>query len=219
MILPSINLPPPQERIIPKQILPSVYIWSVFSEEKGFYFNGYAIKTDEGPLIIDPPTAGTDVLEALTTIGRPLMVLITNGDHERESNTFREKFKIPVLAPQQDQQQMNFLPDKTFDAGDILPGGLKVIPLSHQKTPGESAFYHPEQRMLILGDALIGHPVGALSMLPEAKYPNREQAFQSLKKLADIDLGLETLLLGDGEPFLENAQHQLEMFFVRNLPE
>jgi hypothetical protein len=43
-----------------KEILRGVQIWSVFSERKGYAFNGYAVSTEQDTLLIDPPDAGED---------------------------------------------------------------------------------------------------------------------------------------------------------------
>ena len=38
-----------------KKILPNIYSWSEFSEEKQLNFNGYLIIGEEESVIIDPP--------------------------------------------------------------------------------------------------------------------------------------------------------------------
>jgi hypothetical protein len=43
-----------------KEILRDVQIWSVLSGRKGYAFNGYAVSTEEGTLLIHPPDAGED---------------------------------------------------------------------------------------------------------------------------------------------------------------
>ena len=40
-----------------KEIVRDVQTWSVFSDQKGYAFNGYAVSTEEG---IDPPDPGAD---------------------------------------------------------------------------------------------------------------------------------------------------------------
>jgi len=199
-------------------LLPDIWIWSVFSEEKGFYFNGYTVQTPNGLLIIDPPSATEDVLEALHQIGEPTLVVVTNRDHERTSHLFRQHFHIPVIAHELDAPLLVEKPERTFKAGDDIVGGFQVVHLDHQKSPGESALYSKSKGLLIMGDALIGHPAGALSMLPAEKYADPQRAYESLKQLADLHPGLSTLLTGDGEPILENAQDALELFFVKNMP-
>jgi hypothetical protein len=42
------------------EIVRDVQIWSVFSEQKGYAFNGYAVSTEQGTVLIDPPDPGED---------------------------------------------------------------------------------------------------------------------------------------------------------------
>ena len=43
-----------------KEIIPGVFGWSEYSEEKGLDFNGYLIIGKEESVIIDPPDLGND---------------------------------------------------------------------------------------------------------------------------------------------------------------
>jgi glyoxylase-like metal-dependent hydrolase (beta-lactamase superfamily II) len=187
-------------------------MWSVYSAEKGFDFNGFAIATDDGVLIVDPPSDDDAVFEAITAIDQPCLVVVTNRDHERASDAFRVHYGIPVAAHHLDASFMAVCPEQTFDEDTWLPGGFRVVHLPHQKSPGESALYQPQQGLLLVGDAVIGHPVGQLAMLPLDKYANPKSAHQALKRLADLHPGgLDTLLTGDGEPVLTHAQDALDL--------
>ncbi len=207
------NTPGTQQREFPHLICNHVWMWSVFSEEKGLYFNGYALKTPAGGVLIDPPSAEDAVLAQLTGIGSPVLIVITNRDHERSAGLFRQRFGIPVAAHHLDAPLMEIPPEQTFADGDSLLGGLQVIHIPNQKSPGESALYWPTQKVLILGDALIGKPAGSLSMLPDEKYTDRAKAFASLKRtFTSFHLDYQTLLLGDGEPILNQPKAVLEQF-------
>lgn len=216
MISSLLSLPKPEDRLLPKPLNPNLLMWSVFSREKGFYFNGYALKTDEGLVIIDPPSATPDVLDAILQLGLPIAVFLTNRDHEREAASFQEEFRIPVAIHTLDAPLLTSVSDlSVFNHKDILLGGLHVIHLEHQKSPGECVFYQPSGSLLIVGDAVIGVPSGELSMLSPEKYADPHLALQSLKQLTMINPSLSILLLGDGEPILEHAQEALELFFVK----
>jgi hypothetical protein len=43
-----------------KEIVRDVQTWSVFSDQKGYAFNGYAVSTEGGTVVIDPPDPGED---------------------------------------------------------------------------------------------------------------------------------------------------------------
>ena len=83
--------------------------------------------------------------------------------------------------------------------------------LLHQKSPGESAFYLEKRKILILGDALIGHPPGKLSLLPGVKYQDYRKAHVGLRRL--FILSFDALLVGDGQSILTGGQEALEQFF------
>ncbi len=207
-----------QERTLPHEVLDGVWMWSVFSEEKGVYFNGFALVTPKGLLIVDPPSASAEIFEALLQIAPPFMIFITNRDHERESSAFRHRFQVPTMVHALDGPLLETSPDIVYNDGDRLPGEFKVIHLPSQKSPGESALYQKERGLLLVGDALISHPANELSMLPDDKYKSSEEAYERLKILADLHPGMEAILAGDGEPILSGAQDLLEAFFLKYAP-
>ncbi len=203
------------ERTHPHEILDSTWMWSIFSEEKGFYFNGFIFATEKGLLIVDPPSASDEIFAAITAIGHPFLIFVTNRDHERESDAFRQHFQVPIMVHTLDGPLLESAPDIVYKADDILPGGFKVVHLPHQKSPGESALYQQERGVLILGDALIAHPKKGLSMVPKEKYDDPKKARESLKVLSDLHPGMEVILPGDGDPILSGAQDALECFSLK----
>ena len=84
------------------------------------------------------------------------------------------------------------------------------------KSPGEVALYWPERGILILGDAAVGNPPGALSLLPEDKLDEPARLHESLRRLLEIDF--DCLLLGDGVPILRGAKAKLAEL-VESFPE
>ena len=180
-----------------KPLLPNIWEWSWFSEEKQLNFNGHLLTVGEHRILVDPPpmTAG-DI--AFARQGGPVdYILVTNRDHEREAASLREEFRCTVMVPELDAKEMALTTDKTCKDGELLPGGIWVIQLAHQKSPGESAlFLDTGKGILIVGDAIIGHPDGALRHLPAEKYANVELARDGLKRL--LKYKFESLLVGDG---------------------
>ena len=64
--------------------------------------------------------------------------------------------------------------------------------------------------VVLLGDALIGHPPGQLRFVPEHKLDNPAQFEESLRKL--LTLEFKILLLCDGHSVLEGARRKVEEF-------
>jgi len=192
-----------------KTILPRISEWSWFSEEKQLNFNGHLLAVGEHRILVDPPPMSTSDMANLRQGGSPDYIILTNRDHEREANHFRQVFSCQVMAPELDAKEMTLPIDKTFKDGELLPGGIWVVQLSHQKSPGESAlFLQQGQGVLIVGDGVIGHPPGSLRLLPSEKYANIDQAREGLRRL--LKYAFDSLLVGDGTSILTGAKPALE---------
>ena len=192
-----------------KALLPNIWEWSWFSEEKQLNFNGHLLTVGEHRILVDPPpmTRG-DILFAQQ--GGPVdYILVTNRDHEREAASLREEFRCTVMVPELDAKEMALTPDKTCKDGELLPGGIWVVQLADQKSPGESAlFLDTGKGILIVGDAIIGHPDGALRHLPPEKYADVEKARDGLRRL--LKYKFESLIVGDGTSIIIGAKPILE---------
>ena len=188
-----------------KPILPGIATWSWFSEEKQLNFNGHLLDVGEHRILVDPPPLSDADLTQLTNVGQVDYILLTNRDHERESATYKEALNARVYVPQADAPEMSVTPDKTFIDGELLPGGIWVVHLSHQKSPGESALFVQQGRgILIVGDALLGKPEGSVSMLPAEKYTDPDKAREGLRRLLKYEF--DSILVGDGSSILTGAK-------------
>lgn len=196
-----------------KNLLPGVWEWSWFSEEKHIDFNGHLLAVGEHRILIDPPPLAPADLAFLKQGERVDYIILTNRDHQRDTAQLRQTLECKVLAPELDLKEMSVSIDKTYKDGELLPGGIWVVHLMNQKSPGESAlFLQKGKGIIIVGDALIGDPPGSFRLLPADKYADREQAKTSLKRL--LNFNFDALLVGDGTSVLTGAkstvQHLME---------
>ena len=192
-----------------KQLLPGFWQWSWFSEEKQLDFNGLFLVVGEHKILIDPsPMAGED--QAFIRRNGPVdYIIVTNRDHARESGQCQVTFNCQLHVPEADASQMDVKPTKTYKDQELLPGGLWVVHLKDQKSPGESALFIPQGKgVLIVGDALIGKPAGAVSMLAAEKYADLGKAREGLRRL--LKYNFETLLVGDGTSIMTGAKAVVE---------
>jgi glyoxylase-like metal-dependent hydrolase (beta-lactamase superfamily II) len=192
-----------------KQLLPGFWQWSWFSEEKQLDFNGLFLVVGEHKLLIDPPPmAGED--QAFVRRNGPVdYIIVTNRDHAREAGPCQVTFSCQLQVPEADASQMDLKPTKTFRDQELLPGGIWVVHLKDQKSPGESALFIPQGKgVLIVGDALIGKPAGAVSMLAAEKYADLGKAREGLRRL--LKYNFETLLVGDGTSIMTGAKTAVE---------
>lgn len=196
-----------------KQLLPGVWQWSWFSEEKKLDFNGLFLTIGEHRILVDPPPMAAEDLSQARRGGQVDYILITNRDHEREAVSLQKEFRCQVWVPEADASQMAVKPDKTYKDGELLAGGIWAIQLSDQKAPGESALFIQQGKgILIVGDALIGKPPGSVNMLPAEKYADATKAREGLKRL--LKYNFDTLLVGDGVSILTGARSAVEKFLA-----
>ncbi|MGD9851455.1 MAG: hypothetical protein AB7T38_09315 [Nitrospirales bacterium] len=188
-----------------KNLLPGIWEWSWFSEEKQLDFNGHLLAVGEHRILVDPPPVSPADFAFLKQEEAIDYIILTNRDHQREAEQLRQALGCKVMAPDLDAKEMSATIDKTYKDGELLPGGIWIVHLTGQKSPGESAlFLQKGKGIVIVGDALIGHPSGSLRLLPEGKYADIEQARVGLRRL--LNFNFDTLLVGDGTSIMTNAK-------------
>lgn len=192
-----------------KQLLPGIWQWSWFSEEKQLNFNGLFLTVGEHKIVIDPPPMTAEASTLIRRQGALDYIIVTNRDHIREAVTYQAEFRCQLHVPEADAPQMEVKPSKTFKDGELLPGGIWAVQLKDQKSPGESALYIQQGKgVLIVGDALIGKPAGALSLLAPEKYGDIGKAKEGLRRL--LKYNFDSILVGDGASIIGGAKQALE---------
>ena len=192
-----------------KQLLPGIWQWSWFSEEKQLNVNGLFLTVGEHKIVIDPPPMTAEASTLIRRQGALDYIIVTNRDHIREAVTYQAEFRCQLQVPEADASQMEVKPSKTYKDGELLPGGIWAVQLKDQKSPGESALYIQQGKgVLIVGDALIGKPAGALSLLAPEKYGDIGKAKEGLRRL--LKYNFDSILVGDGASIIGGAKQALE---------
>ena len=195
------------------EVLKDVYIWSVFSEEKKLNFNGYFIPTQHplfGNVVIDPPPVSGLDLAQMESLGSVQQIIITNRNHIRWSRELQEKFDAEIRMNSADVQSEDLISNHNFGDGDMIAGFLETVVIPDNKSPGETALYWKDRKILFVGDALIGKPPGEVSLLPPGIYAEVEKARAGIKVLNGIEF--DALLLGDGDPIPTEGKEAVERF-------
>jgi len=190
-----------------RQILNGIFTWPWFSQPHGYNFNGHLFLHAGGNLCIDPvePT-GEDLAElARHGVSR---ILLTNRNHSRAANKIRARTGArtaihPADAPHARSQGAEL--DHELNLGEKV-GPLVVVGVSG-KSPGEVALHWPERKILIVGDSVIGNPPGRCGLLPDKVVDDPQRLRESVRGLLGLDFDI--LLVGDGEPILQNAKERL----------
>ncbi len=192
-----------------KQLFPDIWQWSWFSEEKQLNFNGHFLTVGEHRILVDPPPMTAEDLSQVKRGGQVDYLVITNRDHEREAAAYQKEFRCQVMVPAADAAEMGIKADKTYQDGELLPGGVWVVHLKDQKSKGESAlFLQRGTGVLIVGDALIGKVPGSVTMLPAEKYADQAKAREGLRRL--LKYNFDTILVGDGTSIMTGAKQAVE---------
>jgi len=185
-------------------VRPGLFHWQGYEPAVKCDCSSTAIVTPSGLIFIDPIPLADGALKDLVSesFSAPAAVVLTSGNHQRESLALTKRFGIPVFAP--DQAGDDIIADQRFRSGDPVAGMASIALPGFG--PGETAFEH--EGVLIFGDALINLEPEGLRLLPE-KY--REDKKQSLRSLAVLGkLKPQALLFAHGNPIMEHAAARLE---------
>ena len=184
--------------------------------------SGYAISLAQGTVLVDPPAPEQDNWSNLDALKPIKKIVLTNRDHVRDVEVFRARYGAGLIVGAHEVGQLAPVTiDETVLEDDLVGGALRVIDLPG-KSPGEIGLYfepdrHPVSRrlggILLLGDAIIGHPFGGLGLIPE-QADDAAKLKLSLRKLLAFDF--DVLLLCDGESVLNSAKRKLVEFLRRS---
>jgi glyoxylase-like metal-dependent hydrolase (beta-lactamase superfamily II) len=184
-------------------VRPGLFHWQGYEPAVKCDCSSTAIVTSAGLIFIDPIPLSKEALKELVaeSFSAPAAVLLTSGNHQRESLTLSKRFGISVFAPA--DAGHDIIADQPFHSGDPV-AGLESLALPGFG-PGETVFLY--EGALIFGDAFINLEPDGLRLLPE-KY--REDKKQSLRSLAALQtLKPHVLLFAHGNPITQDAARRL----------
>ena len=186
-----------------REILSGVLAWSWFSERHGYDFNGHLILHSQGNLAIDPVEMPDDVLGELCRRGVARIVL-TNRNHFRAAAKLKSRTGARVAVHPADAE---FVRKQSVAVDEPLAPGQRIAEFevvdAHGKSPGEVALWNSGRKLLVVGDACVGKPPGALALLSPKVIDDMAALQESLRALSALEP--EILLVGDGVPILKGA--------------
>lgn len=172
--------------------IPGAWMWSAWQPQRGMNFNSYAFERSGGCVVVDPLPLDDASLDMLADLGGVHTIVLTNPDHVRATATLRERFDANVVD--------------AFEEGTEVFAGAYALAIPFGKTD-ETALHLPAAKAAIVGDAIIGSPAGALSLLPDEKLRSPRELALALRRLWALQL--QTLLLCDGQPVFDGADAAL----------
>jgi glyoxylase-like metal-dependent hydrolase (beta-lactamase superfamily II) len=202
-----------------RELLPGILTWGSTYADRPWDLNGYAITLRGCTVLVDPPAPEENDWPSFDAIKPITKIVLTNRDHVRDVELFRMRFGAHLVAGADEVTQLAPIAiDEPVREGDLIAGALRVIDLPG-KSAGEIGLYfdpahHAVSRerggILLLGDAIIGNPAGALSLIPEPKLDDSARLKRSLRKLLDYEF--EVLLLCDGQSILSDGKLEVAEF-------
>lgn len=182
-----------------------VWRWSVWNEPRKLWFNGHLLRVDGVAILVDPVPVSDAVAAALAPLiatCQACWCVVTNADHGRAAREVAARFMAELAVPRADAARLDLAGARLLDDGDDL-AGLRVVRVPDAKSPGESALYWAARRLLVLGDAAVGRPAGALAMLADDKFADPAAARAGASGLAA--LGVDVVLVGDGDDLVASG--------------
>ena len=187
---------------------PGAFYWETFSEEIKTDLSCAGWRDEDEAVLIDPVPMSMNALDWVVARADRAALLLTNGNHERGSTWFHQRFHLQVWAHQDAVPELKHKKVRVFADGDTLTAGLKAICIPGSG-PGETAFYTPKNGGIVfIGDALVNmESLGGLAFLPDKYCKDPQQSRQSLRKLLELDF--EMMTFAHGKPIVKGAKEQV----------
>jgi hypothetical protein len=129
-----------------KAIVRDVQTWSLFSEQKGYAFNGYAVSTEEGTVLIDPPDPGGDGWLTIDLLEPFAGVWLTNRNHSRAAAAFRDRYGLTVWAHAADADRLERQPTGRWRAPRRSPAPSRSCPCRASRRARSRSICHAAAR-------------------------------------------------------------------------
>jgi hypothetical protein len=181
--------------------------WSRFDEARDIDFHSVLWVRAAGNVVIDPLPLSAHDAAHLQALGGAALIVVTNSDHVRDARALADATGARVLGPAAERETFPLSCHGWLSDAEEPVAGLRVLALEGSKTPGELAVLI-EDTTLVTGDLVRAHQAGALTLLPEAKLTDRQQALRSVRRLADLPQ-LDAVLTGDGWPIFRDGRRAL----------
>ena len=167
------------------------------------------LEARDAVVLIDPLVPGHErgrFFEALDRdverAGRPVAIVITLDDHERDAAALRERYDAELWAPAAEAVRMRAPVSRPFSPGDPVVGGLETFGTGRDD---EVAVWIPAHGTLFTGDAILGGPEG-LRRCPDSWLPDTLTPEDFKARLAPLaDLPVELVVPAHGDPVTEDA--------------
>lgn len=138
----------------------------------------------------------------ILAMGRPTLIILTNGNHEREAVNIGKELGLPIACGEGAIHELTIHPDIIL-AGQMQIHGIRPIPVEGAG-PGELALFCQSQQTLFIGDALINLAETGLACLPDKYASDPQRLRESIRTLCDFSF--RRACFAHGDPLDSNAR-------------
>lgn len=180
----------------------NVTIWHRYDANLKADLFSTALRLTKGVCLIDPIHVDSNAATVSFATASVFAILLTNGNHERDSAFFAKSLAAPIYARSEAGISGSVPPAET-----LFHGTLRVIAIDGAG-PGEIAIYDERDGgTMIVGDALINFGSHGFTFLP-AKYCSNPK--QMRKSLGDLSVhSFERMCFAHGTPIVAQARERL----------
>ncbi|MBV9264066.1 MAG: hypothetical protein JO324_07065, partial [Candidatus Eremiobacteraeota bacterium] len=162
---------------------PGLYCCSQLPAGESLLANAYLLVTDSGNLLIDPLAFDEATVEQIERFGGVAAVALLSASRDDHARAIASRFAVTVITQ----------PDH---GADVVPGA-RAVRLPDQEASGAYAISVRDAGAVVVGDALIGSPGGALSLPSNLRRASATRAALGLRRI--LRENPETLLLTLGQ--------------------
>ena len=192
-----------------QRVTDALAFWQAYDPSVRVDLSCCAVRGEDGWVFVDPIPLVREALNELLELAPPACIFLTNGNHARAAEEYRETFSIPVLAHEDAAPELGISVDRFVREGDVIAGGMRVIELAGAG-PGEVALL--SHVGLHVGDALIHLAAEGFTLLPDKYCSDPKKLRQNLRKLLNVEFTLMTF--AHGLPLLKNPRETLAQLFA-----
>lgn len=181
-----------------EEVVPRIWYWHLHDERTDFLGAAHAVGTDDGTILVDPLPLAADPFEKL---GRARAICLTTSGHQRSAWRLRRELGVPVWAPAL-TRELEEEPDRRYEEGDDLPGGLRPIFTPGAGTRQFSLLLDGERAVLFTPDLFVRRPGEPLMFTPAEYMHDAAEARRSAERLLELDFSV--LCTGHGVPVADD---------------
>lgn len=184
-----------------EEVVDGVWHWRVRNEAIGGQISSsHALRDGDGCVLVDPVRLAP---EALARLPPPAAVALTAKTHQRAAWRYRRELGaqvwLPLDAPAADEE-----PDRRYDDGDRIAGGLVAVRTPGPEWPHFSFLAERDGGILFCSDLLSHGGGGRLELIPLEYHEDPDLTRRTVRHL--LDLPFSILCLAHGTPLLDDPK-------------